>query len=264
MRFALISCASLPTWVSESMNFKIGIKLRSSLVQVNRLGRWHRPGSLCIGDAAHAMSRAGGVAINLAIQDAIAAANLFTQPLLDRSVAEAHLAAVQKRREFPTALTQAIQLLAHRGLARVFENSDPIRPPWQLKVVTRVPGIQRASGYAVGIGVRREQVQEKTQERPRRSSLRRGVALAIVTAGAGWLVWRRRKVSAQAAGSLSHACVLQPTQWSLRSSDLQRSRAFNGANSVAVMLVDEEMLLIGSADDGVDFVCARTRPRQMG
>jgi 2-polyprenyl-6-methoxyphenol hydroxylase-like FAD-dependent oxidoreductase len=163
-------------------------------VQINRLRQWHRPGLLCIGDAAHAMSPAGGVGINLAIQDAIAAANLLTQPLLDQCVSEMHLAAVQRRRAFPTRLTQAIQLLAHRGLARVFEDSGPLRAPWQMKVVTRIPGIHRALGYAVGIGMLPEHVREKAQERPRRSSLSTavcwGLGLAIATGVVGWAAWK--------------------------------------------------------------------------
>ena len=171
-------------------------------VQINRLRRWYRPGLLCIGDAAHAMSPAGGVGINLAIQDAIAAANLLTQPLLDQCVSEMHLAAVQRRREFPTRLTQAIQSLAHQGLARVFENSRPLRAPWQIKVATRIPGIHRALGYAVGIGVRPEHVREKAQERPRRSSLTAavcwGLGLAVATGVVGWAAWKAGKVALKA------------------------------------------------------------------
>ena len=107
------------------------------------------------------MSPAGGVGINLAIQDAIAAANLLTKPLQERCVSEAALAEVQKRRALPTRITQAIQLRAHRGLARVFENPGPIRAPWQVKLAVRIPGIQRLVGYAVGIGVRPEHVREE-------------------------------------------------------------------------------------------------------
>ena len=99
-------------------------------VQINRLRRWHRPGLLCIGDAAHAMSPAGGVGINLAIQDAVAAANLLTRPLLERWVPDAALAAVERRRILPTRVTQGIQLAAHRGFERVFDNPGPIRAPW--------------------------------------------------------------------------------------------------------------------------------------
>ena len=149
-------------------------------VQINRLRRWYRPGLLCIGDAAHAMSPAGGVGINLAIQDAVAAANLLTGPLQARCVPVAALAAVQKRRNFPTRITQAIQLFAHRGFARVFENPGPIRAPWQLKVAMRIPGIRRAVAYAVGIGARPEHVHEAAQARPRHSR-----AAIIVFAGIG-------------------------------------------------------------------------------
>jgi 2-polyprenyl-6-methoxyphenol hydroxylase-like FAD-dependent oxidoreductase len=131
-------------------------------VQINRLRQWYRRGLLCIGDAAHAMSPAGGVGINLAIQDAIAVANLLARPLQERCISEAALAEVQKRRELPTRITQAIQLQAHRGLARVFENPGPIRAPWQVKVAVRIPGIQRLVGYAVGIGVRPEHVRGET------------------------------------------------------------------------------------------------------
>jgi len=88
------------------------IKLLS--VQINRLRQWHRPGLLCIGDAAHAMSPAWGVGINLAIQDAVATANLLAGPLREGR-AEALLGQVQRRREFPTRVTQRLQVTAHRG-----------------------------------------------------------------------------------------------------------------------------------------------------
>jgi 2-polyprenyl-6-methoxyphenol hydroxylase-like FAD-dependent oxidoreductase len=169
-------------------------------VQINRLRRWHRPGLLCIGDAAHAMSPAGGVGINLAIQDAVATANLLTQHLLERHVPESALAAVQRRREFPTRVTQAIQLAAHRGFAKVFENPGPIQPPWQMKAVTRIPGIHRALGYAVGIGARPEHVREEPpRHRPKLSLLASAAYLGIgVTAAAvscGWSWWTRRRAA---------------------------------------------------------------------
>ncbi len=94
------------------------IKLLS--VQINRLKRWHRPGLLCIGDAAHAMSPAGGVGINYAIQDAVAAANLLAEPLRNGPVSESIFAALQRRRELPTRIIQTAQAFAHRGpLSRV-------------------------------------------------------------------------------------------------------------------------------------------------
>lgn len=166
-------------------------------VQINRLRRWYRSGLLCIGDAAHAMSPAGGVGINLAIQDAVAAANLLTRPLLDRSVPDAALAAVERRRTLPTRITQGIQLAAHRGFERVFENPGPIRAPWQLKAVVRIPGIQRAVGYAVGIGMRPEHVREEPASRRRCSGLAKlafagGVAVAVaVLSFAVCRVWGR-------------------------------------------------------------------------
>src|SRR5262249_29440544 len=93
-------------------------------VTVDRLRQWHRPGLLCIGDAAHAMSPIGGVGINLAIQDAVAAANVLAGPLRQRAVTSDHLAAVQKRRTFPTHATQRVQLFVQqRFLARVLQSS---------------------------------------------------------------------------------------------------------------------------------------------
>jgi 2-polyprenyl-6-methoxyphenol hydroxylase-like FAD-dependent oxidoreductase len=163
-------------------------------VQINRLRRWYRPGLLCIGDAAHAMSPAGGVGINLAIQDAVAAANLLTGPLQERRVSEAALAAVQKRREFPTRVTQAVQMAAHRGLARAFENPGPIQAPWQVKAAVRIPGIQRAVGYAVGIGVRPEHVREEAPGEPRRFLAAKTIfaVLGIATTASllTWAMWK--------------------------------------------------------------------------
>ena len=91
-------------------------------MQINRLRQWYRPGLLCIGDAAHAMSPAGGVGINLAIQDAVATANLLADPLREGRVTEWWLAQVQRRREFPTRVTQQVQVFAHNGFQRIFQN----------------------------------------------------------------------------------------------------------------------------------------------
>lgn len=125
------------------------IKLLS--IQINRLKKWYQPGLLCIGDAAHAMSPAGGVGINLAIQDAVATANLLARPLREQTVTEDLLAQVQKRREFPARVTQRVQAAAHKGLARIFRDSGPAHAPWQLKLVVHLPGIQRFLGRAVGV-----------------------------------------------------------------------------------------------------------------
>jgi len=128
-------------------------------VRINRLKRWHLPGLLCIGDAAHAMSPAGGVGINLAIQDAVAAGNILRKPLHDGRVAEEVLARVQERREFPTRVTQYMQLNAHKAFARIFKNPGPITAPWQLKAAVHIPGLQRLIARAVGLGTRPEHVQ---------------------------------------------------------------------------------------------------------
>lgn len=134
------------------------IKLLS--VQLNRLRRWHRPGLLCIGDAAHAMSPAGGVGINLAIQDAIATANFLSSALSERRVTDDVLAQVQGRREFPTRVTQAVQARVHRTFDRLFRNPGPAKAPWQLRIAVRIPGVQRFMARAVGLGVRPEHIRE--------------------------------------------------------------------------------------------------------
>jgi 2-polyprenyl-6-methoxyphenol hydroxylase-like FAD-dependent oxidoreductase len=164
-------------------------------VQINQLQRWYRPGLLCIGDAAHAMSPAGGVGINLAIQDAVAAANRLARPLKKGRLREADLAAVQRRREFPTRVTQAVQTFAHRGIAHVFENPGPIHAPWQLKAAQRIPGIHRALGYAVGVGARPEHVRDEEKEARRKRMLVTGlvcagVGVAGTTAVCGWAAWK--------------------------------------------------------------------------
>jgi 2-polyprenyl-6-methoxyphenol hydroxylase-like FAD-dependent oxidoreductase len=148
-------------------------------VQVDRLKQWHRPGLLCIGDAAHAMSPAGGVGINLAIQDAVATANLLIGHLQDGSALDSVLAAVQERREFPTRMTQAVQVKIHDVFARVFENAGEIHAPLAFKVATHLPGLHRALGYAVGVGVRPEHVRT---ESPRPARRRAGLTVAIAAA----------------------------------------------------------------------------------
>jgi 2-polyprenyl-6-methoxyphenol hydroxylase-like FAD-dependent oxidoreductase len=152
-------------------------------VQINRLRRWYAPGLLCIGDAAHAMSPAGGVGINLAVQDAVATANRLAIPLREKRVTEAELAAVQKRREFPTRVTQFLQFNIHNAFAaRVFPNKGPARAPWQLKVAVRAPGVQRALGYVIGIGVRPEHIRRSGKRAWGWGTI--AACGAVVTAGA--------------------------------------------------------------------------------
>jgi 2-polyprenyl-6-methoxyphenol hydroxylase-like FAD-dependent oxidoreductase len=134
-------------------------RIKLLTVRINRLPRWHLPGLLCIGDAAHAMSPAGGVGINLAIQDAVATANLLAEHLRAGAVPEAALASVQQRREFPTRVTQFLQVNAHKAFAKIFENPGPIKAPWQLRAAVRIPGLQRLIARAVGLGARPEHIQ---------------------------------------------------------------------------------------------------------
>lgn len=129
-------------------------------VQVSRLPRWWRDGFLCIGDAAHAMSPVGGVGINLAIQDAVAAANLLTAPLRAGTLGAADLAAVQRRRDWPARLTQRLQVAVHNEiLSPVLAQRDaPARLPAALRLLQRVPLLRRLPARAIGIGVRPERV----------------------------------------------------------------------------------------------------------
>jgi 2-polyprenyl-6-methoxyphenol hydroxylase-like FAD-dependent oxidoreductase len=128
-------------------------------VRVDRLERWWRPGLLCIGDAAHAMSPVGGVGINLAIQDAVAAANRLVDPLLDGRVAVSDLRAVQRRRELPTRLTQWMQIqIQDRVLGRVLAAGGPVRPPLALRLVKRFPFLNRIPARLIGLGFRPEHV----------------------------------------------------------------------------------------------------------
>ncbi len=128
-------------------------------VKVDRLKRWSRPGLLCIGDAAHAMSPVGGVGINLAIQDAVAAANLLAAPLRERRLTTCDLDRVRRRREWPTRATQAMQLaIQKRIIRRVLGTTDPLRPPWLVRLLDAVPLLQRIPARLVGMGVRPEHV----------------------------------------------------------------------------------------------------------
>jgi 2-polyprenyl-6-methoxyphenol hydroxylase-like FAD-dependent oxidoreductase len=126
-------------------------------VRVDRLRRWYRDGLLCIGDAAHAMSPVGGVGINLAIQDAVATANALARPLRHGRVAARQLRAVQRRRELPARLTQAVQVCVHKNaFKRVLSTKTMTLPPIVVNAFERFPLLQTVPAYAVGIGVRPE------------------------------------------------------------------------------------------------------------
>lgn len=129
-------------------------------VSLDRLDRWHRPGLLVIGDAAHAMSPIGGVGINLAIQDAVAAANILAGPLAAGSAVDHLLGEVQRRRMLSTRLVQAIQRAAQTRLIAgvILKNVQITGAPWQVRLMQRFPILQRIPAYAIGIGFRSEHV----------------------------------------------------------------------------------------------------------
>jgi 2-polyprenyl-6-methoxyphenol hydroxylase-like FAD-dependent oxidoreductase len=128
-------------------------------VKVDRLRQWSRPGLLCIGDAAHAMSPIGGVGINLAVQDAVAAANILGPKLAANKLTDDDLLAVQRRREFPTRATQKVQLLAQNQIIqRVLTSARPLTIPWPLKLMQRWSLLRRIPARVVGLGFRPEHV----------------------------------------------------------------------------------------------------------
>ena len=128
-------------------------------VRVNRLAEWFRFGLLCIGDAAHAMSPVGGIGINLAIQDAVAAANVLFKPLLERQVTIDDLRRIQTRRELPTRITQRLQLAVQdRIIARVLTDTQPLKPPLAVRLLARYPFFRRIPARIIGLGIRPEHV----------------------------------------------------------------------------------------------------------
>jgi 2-polyprenyl-6-methoxyphenol hydroxylase-like FAD-dependent oxidoreductase len=128
------------------------------IVKVNRLRQWYRPGLVCIGDAAHAMSPVGGVGINLAIQDAVAAANILAGPFREGAVTTDHLAKIQRRRALPTRLTQGLQVILHKQVARVLGTSERVGLPRLQGMLERTKILRRIRGRILGVGFRTEHV----------------------------------------------------------------------------------------------------------
>jgi 2-polyprenyl-6-methoxyphenol hydroxylase-like FAD-dependent oxidoreductase len=137
--------------------------VRMLRVQVDRLRRWFRPGLLCIGDAAHAMSPIGGVGINLAVHDAVAAANLLARPLRDGTLSSRYLARIQLRRMLPTVVIQRMQrTIQDRFLSPLLAGRLSAMPPLVLRVLRRYPTLQTIPARLIGLGVLPEHVRIPT------------------------------------------------------------------------------------------------------
>ena len=136
-------------------------------VAVNRLAKWWRPGLLCIGDAAHAMSPVGGIGINLAIQDAVAAANILAAPLRERRLGDAELVAVQRRRAWPTRMTQRMQVLIQERILRpALGSTGPAAPPTHMRAFAAMPLLRRLPARVIGLGFRPEHVGQAIRSGP--------------------------------------------------------------------------------------------------
>ncbi len=162
VRDMVASIAEVAPWLSDRVD-ALGswdeVKLLD--VRLDRLERWYRDGLLCIGDAAHAMSPVGGVGINLAVQDAVAAATLLAEPLRTGTLSTDDLAKVQRRRWLPTVVVQGMQRFLHarvlsRALAGDIDIVNAQKPPVPMRVIQRFPKLRAIPAYAIGYGVRPE------------------------------------------------------------------------------------------------------------
>jgi 2-polyprenyl-6-methoxyphenol hydroxylase-like FAD-dependent oxidoreductase len=136
-------------------------KVKLLTVQVNRLKQWSSPGLLCIGDAAHTMSPVGGIGINIALQDAVATANILTEALQSNSLTPYHLLRVQQYREGAVRNTQRFQIFVHGVLDRVLRNPNPIKLPWYVRLLTSIPGFTYLTARFIGMGLQPEHIQTR-------------------------------------------------------------------------------------------------------
>ncbi len=133
-------------------------KVKLLTVQVNRLREWCSPGLLCIGDAAHAMSPVGGVGVNIAVQDAVATANILTECLLTSGATVHDLRTVQNYREPAVRKTQQVQVFAHRLLNAILHSTGPFTPPLAFRIVTSMPGFRHLTARFIGMGFQPQHV----------------------------------------------------------------------------------------------------------
>lgn len=155
--------ASLMPFLADRMGELRSVDdLKLLTVGVDRLETWWKPGLLCIGDAAHTMSPLGGVGVNIAVQDAVAAANMLVGPLKEGRLKDSDLQAVQERRRWPMRATQAMQLfLQNRMIAPTLAGTRPLRPPWPVRLLNAVPLLRRIPARLLGMGVQPEHVNTK-------------------------------------------------------------------------------------------------------
>jgi 2-polyprenyl-6-methoxyphenol hydroxylase-like FAD-dependent oxidoreductase len=154
---------AMQPWLGERVNeVKSWDDVKLLTVALDRLPQWYRPGLFCIGDAAHAMSPIGGVGINLAVQDAVAAANILADPLRAGAVTLDHLAQVQARRQWPTRVTQALQrAIQNRVIRPVLAGTAQPKPPLVVKLFDWFPALRAIPARLIGIGVRPEHIHTK-------------------------------------------------------------------------------------------------------
>jgi 2-polyprenyl-6-methoxyphenol hydroxylase-like FAD-dependent oxidoreductase len=136
-------------------------KVKLLTVQVNRLTQWSVPGFLCIGDAAHAMSPVGGIGINIALQDAVATANILAEALQSNALTPHHLTQVQRYRERAVHNTQRFQVFAHGILDRILRNPAPMKVPLTLRILTSIPGFKYLTARFIGMGLQPEHIRTR-------------------------------------------------------------------------------------------------------
>jgi 2-polyprenyl-6-methoxyphenol hydroxylase-like FAD-dependent oxidoreductase len=150
----------LSPWLGERVNeLRSFDDVKLLTVAVDRLTQWYKPGLLCIGDAAHAMSPIGGVGVNLAVQDAVAAANILASPLRERAVTSDHLRAVQERRTLPMRVIQKIQVtIQNRFIVALLSSTERPKAPWPVKLLNWFPPLRAIPARLLGVGIRPEHI----------------------------------------------------------------------------------------------------------